>query len=50
MDSAFERNYIEKGFAKSMHHKDRNIMCILLGWKGQHMKFRMYGSALKHLE
>lgn len=30
MVSAFERNYIEKAFAKSMHHKDRNIICILL--------------------
>lgn len=35
MDSAFERNYTEKAFAKSVHHKDRNDMCILLGWKGQ---------------
>lgn len=31
MDSAFERNYTEKAFAKSVHHKDRNDMCILLG-------------------
>jgi len=31
MDSTFESNYIEKAFAKSMHHKDRNIICILLG-------------------